>query len=106
MSCSLRSCGFGQVKKRSSKNIHVCTSKCKCKYCPNKKKGHKCSDKCMCIKRSNKIKRRSISRTRKNKSRKNKSRKSRKFGFKYLRNDQIIKLVNNDYPNNLTCDRA
>lgn len=32
--------------------------------------------------------------------------RKRSFGFKYLRNDQIIEKVMNDYPNNLTCDRA
>lgn len=30
----------------------------------------------------------------------------RSFGFKYLRNDQIINSVFHDYPANLTCDRA
>ena len=46
--------------------------------------------------------------SRKRSSRKRSSRKrsSRSFGFKYLRNDEIINSVFNNYPRNLTCDRA
>jgi hypothetical protein len=32
--------------------------------------------------------------------------RSHRFGFKYLRNDQIINSVFHNYPANLTCDRA
>ena len=34
------------------------------------------------------------------------NKRKRGFGFKFLRNDQIIELVNHSSPQNLTCDRA
>ncbi len=86
MSCSLRSCGFGRVQKKSNLGIKPLKSR----------KGRKLS------RRINKER----SRTSKKRSRRTSKRRSRGFGFKYLRNDQIINSVFHNYPQDLTCDRA
>ena len=89
MSCSLRGCGFGKVQNKSVSNE---TFKFK------KRKSQRRS-------RKSKSGRRKLRRSRKiRKSRRH--RRSRRFGFKYLRNDQIINSVLHNYPSDLTCDRA
>jgi hypothetical protein len=92
MSCSLRSCGFGKVK---NKSVLANTLISRLKKISQKN-------------RSNKKNKRSKGRRSKGRRSKNKRSKgrNRNFGFKFLRNDQIITLVDGSYPQNLTCDRA
>jgi len=80
MSCSVRSCSFGKVQSKVQSRFSDKRSK---------KRGKKSKK----AKKSKKVKKMSRKR-------------SRRFGFKYLRNDQIIELVNHSPGANLTCDRA
>jgi hypothetical protein len=81
MSCSLRSCSFGKIKTKTKTKTKTIKTK---RRLSNKRKSRRKSSR---------------------KSRRKFSRRNRKFGFKFLRNDQIIELVNsNKVYNNLTCD--
>jgi hypothetical protein len=90
MSCSAFKCGFGKVQKKKD-DLET-----------KPRKSRRSSQK-ISRRRSRKVRRSRKGR----KGRKNrKARRSHRFGFKYLRNDQIINKVFHSYPNNLTCDRA
>lgn len=57
-------------------------------------------------KHSSRKKSRRFRRSRKQGRRSRRHRRSRRFGFKFLRNDQIINQVFHNYPSDITCDRA
>lgn len=101
MSCSVLKCGFGRVKNKTILKQSIKSRK-------NRKTSR---NKFKRVSRRIKKSRRSR-RTRKASKKKNLKTPpypgmgGRKFGFKYLRNDQIIRYVNGSYPKNLTCDRA
>lgn len=88
MSCTVQSCGFGNVKSKGIKK-----SKKTRKTRARKSKGTK--------KRGSRTKKRS---KKGSKRRRSKGRK-RSFGYKFRTNAQIMEYVAKD-PNNLTCDRA
>ncbi len=84
MSCSLKGCSFGKVQ---AKGISE-----------DRDRGRKRRRRSKKIRKSRKFNKKS--------KRRRSKRRSRRFGFKYLRNDQIINSVFHNYPANLTCDRA
>lgn len=81
MSCSIKSCGFGSSKTKIIKPLNI--------YLPKRK--------------INKPK--SKTKSRRKSRRKTKTRR-KSFGYKYLRNDQIINKIFSNPKINLTCDRA
>jgi len=100
MSCTIRGCGFGKIK-TNIKALRVNRKMLKILS----RKSHK-SHKSRKSRKSRKLRRSRKSRKQRRSRKSLRSRRSRKFGFKYLRNDQIINSVFHNYPQNLTCDRA
>jgi hypothetical protein len=116
MSCSVLKCGFGKAKNKKS-SAPITGDKI---FCNTHKKevtvvgklldGGTLELSCGCHNRKwnlfDKRSKRSKKRSRRSNRIRKSHRRSRRFGFKYLRNDQIIDNVFHNYPNNLTCDRA